>query len=98
MSSKIISPGGGENVQVDITQTLPLICQCGNYTFQPVAFLRVLPALISPNGKEAIIPMMSYACNACGAVPDQTIPPFIRHETVKNMQAAEPTKSKLTLL
>ncbi len=97
--SKIVPPGmpGGmpeSQVSIDISKTRALVCKCGNHTFEQVSFLRVLPALVSPNGKDAVIPMMTFACNACGAVPDQVIPPFIREEAA----TATTQESKLSLL
>lgn len=86
--SKIVAPDAGQ-VSIDVSKTKALICKCGNHTFEQVSFLRVLPALVSPNGKDAIIPMMTFACNSCGAVPDQVIPPFIREEALKTASAAE---------
>jgi hypothetical protein len=46
--------------------------------------------------------MMSFACNSCGAVPDQVIPPFIRDEALRRgNEPAEPIeeeKPKLSLV
>jgi hypothetical protein len=80
---KIVGSDAGQ-VSIDIGKTKALICKCGNHTFEQISFLRVLPALLSPNGKDAVIPMMSFACNSCGAVPDQVIPPFIRDEAIRS--------------
>ncbi len=102
MAGKIVGPDAGQ-VSIDISKTKALVCKCGNHTFEQISFLRVLPALLSPNGKDAVIPMMAFACNACGAVPDQVIPPFIRDEALKKVggetQAeSTPSPSKLTLV
>jgi len=45
-------------------------CECGNYVFNQVVVLKKLPALVSPSGKEGIIPMNVYACSVCNNVPD----------------------------
>jgi hypothetical protein len=99
--SKIVGPDAGQ-VSIDIGKTKALVCKCGNHTFEQISFLRVLPALLSPNGKDAVIPMMSFACNSCGAVPDQVIPPFIRDEALRRTdeptQAIEEDKPKLSLV
>lgn len=93
--AKIQTPGGSEaGHQIDVTKTTPLVCKCGNHTFTQVSFLRVLSALLSPNSKEAVIPMMTFACNACGAVPDQAIPPFIRDETLAKTGVQSTTESR----
>lgn len=95
MSNKIIDTS--QPVSIDFTQTKSLVCKCGNYTFQETYFLRVLPSLLSPNGKDVVIPLRSFACNACGAVPDQVIPPILREETLKNTNEQQP-KPNLTIV
>lgn len=65
---------------VDLSQTSPLVCKCGNHTFEQVFFLRVVPALLTGESKPGLAPLMTFACNSCGAVPDQAIPPVIADE------------------
>ena len=41
---------------------------CGNHTFVGVMLLKRISPIISPTGKEAIVPIQTFACNACGFV------------------------------
>ena len=68
--------------QLDPAKTTAITCKCGNFTFVHAAFLRHVSAIVSPTGKEGIVPMPTLVCNACGAVPDEAIPQFIREETL----------------
>ena len=62
-------PGGQQQMNVDISQTTEMKCEkCGNNTFKQTMMLRKLSAIVSPNGKETIIPVGVFACEACGHI------------------------------
>ena len=66
-------------VRVDLSMADDITCDsCGNYTFTSVILMKKLSALVSPTGKEGIVPIESYACNACGFVNAQFLPPTHR--------------------
>lgn len=52
-------------IQVNLNQTKPLKCACGNETFTQVFFIRVLPALLSPTQKAEMIPIPAFLCTNC---------------------------------
>ena len=59
-------------VQVDLNEAETMKCvDCGNTVFIPAFFLKRLSPLISPTGKEALIPIQVYSCGNCGKVPDK---------------------------
>ena len=53
---------------------------CGNHTFVGVMLLKRISPIISPTGKEAIVPIQTFACNACGFVNKQFLPIMDRDE------------------
>ena len=62
-------PGGQQQMNVDISQTTEMKCEkCGNNTFKQTMMLRKLSAIVSPNGKETIIPVGVFACESCNHV------------------------------
>ena len=62
-------------INIDLSQTQELICdKCNNKTFQVVFLMRKLSALLSPTGKESIIPVQVFECAACGNVMDEFLP------------------------
>lgn len=62
-------------VNVDISQAEDIVCEnCGNYTFNEVMLMKRLSALLSPTGKEAIVPIPTFACNACGFINRRFLP------------------------
>ena len=77
-----MSRGKGLNVQgdqrkyqqppqeIDISQTDTITCEkCGNASFKQSYFLKRVSALVSPTGKEAIVPIQVFACGNCGTIP-----------------------------
>ena len=56
--------------QIDIGDTETITCEeCGNASFIQSFFLKRISALMSPNGKEAIVPIQVFACGNCGTIP-----------------------------
>ena len=47
---------------------------CGNHTFTDVMMMKRISPIISPTGKEAVVPIQTFACNACGFVNKQFLP------------------------
>tara|TARA_B100000902_G_scaffold244535_1_gene231518 strand:+ start:468 stop:698 length:231 start_codon:yes stop_codon:yes gene_type:complete len=55
---------------LDISKADTIQCEdCGNASFIQSFFLKRVSALMSPNGKEAIIPIQVFACGNCGVIP-----------------------------
>ena len=56
--------------QLDISKTDTIVCdECGNASFIQAFFLKKVSALVSPTGKEAIVPIQVFSCGNCGAIP-----------------------------
>jgi len=54
---------------VDLTHAKDIECEeCKNRGFRQTMMLKKLSALVSPNGQEAIIPVMAFACDKCGHI------------------------------
>ena len=59
-------------VQVDLNEAETMKCEdCVNSVFIPAFFLKRLSPIVSPTGKEALIPIQVYSCGNCGKVPDK---------------------------
>lgn len=70
-----------QQINVDLSNAQDIVCEnCGNYTFEEVLLMKKLSALLSPTGKEAIIPIPTFACNACGYINKQFLPTSMRGE------------------
>ena len=63
-----------KQVQIDISKADTITCDdCGNASFIQAFFLKKISALMSPTGKEAIVPIQVFSCGNCGAIPKNMI-------------------------
>ena len=63
-------PPRQDGLQIDISKTDTIVCEeCGNASFIQAFFLKKVSALVSPTGKEAIVPIQVFSCGNCGAIP-----------------------------
>ena len=68
-------PPMAPQMNVDLSKAEDVVCEkCGNYTFEEVLLMKKISALISPTGKEAIVPIPTFACNACGFINKRFLP------------------------
>lgn len=87
---------GMPQLNVDISQAEDITCEnCGNYTFNEVMLMKRLSALLSPTGKEAIIPIPTFACNACGFINRRFLPVQMAEQTQETPE--EDSKPSLVL-
>ena len=111
MTSKFIPPDPrqqmpGRPQMPDLTHATDIVCEsCGNLTFQEVLLMKKVSALISPNGKEGIVPIPTFSCVACGYV-NQMFRPLKKAEDTtahpeqtrtESVEESEPTRPKLVL-
>lgn len=67
--------GAAQNrVQMKVTPEMiksskTVTCECGGMLFQEKIFFKILSPLISPSGKEELVPMPVFVCANCGGVP-----------------------------
>ncbi len=67
-------PPREDGLQIDISKADTIVCEeCGNASFIQAFFLKKISALMSPTGKEAIVPMQVFSCGNCGAIPKNMI-------------------------
>jgi hypothetical protein len=64
------NPAPPKQVELDISKADTITCEeCGNASFIQAFFLKKISALMSPTGKEAIVPMQVFSCGNCGTIP-----------------------------
>jgi len=110
MTSKFIPPDPrqirGQQQMPDLSLAQDITCEnCGNLTFEEVMMMKKVSALVSPNGKEGIVPIPTFSCVACGYVNKMFRPRTgAAEETATTTQATEtsneqtePTRPKLVL-
>ena len=70
MTTKAMKPLGKKQKTVDLSKADTLQCEkCDNYLFITSYVIKRISAIMSPNGKEGLVPVQVYSCGNCGAVP-----------------------------
>ena len=108
MTSKFIPPDPrqqmrGQQQMPDLSLAQDIVCEnCGNLTFQEVLLMKKVSALVSPNGKEGIVPIPTFSCVACGYVnkmfrPKTGATEETPAEAPTTTEQTEPARPKLVL-
>ncbi len=64
-------------MNVDVSQADDMYCsKCESRVFAPAVVLKKLSALLSPAGKETMIPIQVFMCAKCNHVPDEFLSAF----------------------
>jgi len=98
--------------RINISDAADVVCdECGDSRFEPVYLIKRLSPLISPTGKEEVIPLGPplvppiFACYRCGHINESFLHPSLRAKVKESENLAKANKpapkiqaSKLTLL
>lgn len=57
------------NLTIDITKSPWVSCEKGNLIWESVTMVKKISPLMSPTGREEIIPVEIVVCKTCGKVP-----------------------------
>lgn len=72
-SGQVAPPQASQNV--DLSNAVDIVCEsCGSRQFREVAFIKRVSPLVSPSGKEMIVPVGTFSCAACNHVNAQFDP------------------------
>lgn len=88
MSNLFDINGGGQppkaNVKLDLSQTTDLTCSnCGSRFFHMAYMFKKISALISPTGKDSIVPIETFACLECGNINKEFLPRNVNDNNIK---------------
>ena len=75
--SKVIDMGGKTppKTTIDASDLDDIICdECGGKVFRQASMFKRLSALISPTGKEQIVPIPIFRCDDCGHINNEFLP------------------------
>ena len=74
--SKIVGMDGkAPGLQIDPSMLKDICCdECGGKFFRAVNAFKRISALVSPTGKEQIIPVPTYRCDDCGYINEEFRP------------------------
>tara|TARA_Y100000593_G_C4217466_1_gene289988 strand:- start:467 stop:766 length:300 start_codon:yes stop_codon:yes gene_type:complete len=70
-----------QQAQVDLSRADSIQCgKCDNYLFIQSFVIKKISSIMSPTGKEAIVPVQVYSCGNCGEVPQM----FLKGTGIEN--------------
>ena len=78
--SKVIGMGGGQTppgaqLNIKMSDLTDIVCEnCGSKFFRQVSAFKKLSALISPSGKEQVVPVPVFRCDECGFINEEFRP------------------------
>ncbi len=77
--SKIIGMGGKEQpnaqIKLDYNDLEDLVCEhCESKFFRQVNAFKKISALVSPTGKQQIVPIPVFRCDECGHINKEFLP------------------------
>ena len=92
-----------QNVRINLAEAPDVVCdKCGDRRFEPVHFMKKLSALVSPDGKEQIVPIgvmtgftSIWACYSCGHINEAFLPPPMRANAAEIKKALEEKQSSI---
>jgi len=62
-------------VNVNPDDLVDVVCEkCEGQVFTPAFLFKKISAVLSPNGKESMIPLNIFKCDACGHINKEFIP------------------------
>ena len=64
------SPKQDQNITINAADLIDIICT----VFRQASMFKRLSALISPSGKEQIVPIPVFRCDDCGNINDEFLP------------------------
>ena len=63
------------NMNINVSELPDVVCEkCGNQTFSMAFLFKKISAVLSPNGKESMIPLQIYKCDECGHINKEFLP------------------------
>tara|TARA_Y100001938_G_C7955622_1_gene361555 strand:+ start:319 stop:564 length:246 start_codon:yes stop_codon:yes gene_type:complete len=77
--SKVMGMDGAKRpepgLKIDVNDLVDIVCSnCGGKVFRQVQMFKRLSALVSPTGKEQIVPVPTFRCDDCGNINDEFLP------------------------
>jgi len=64
-----------DNVNVDINQTTPVLCdECNGTYFEQALVIRKVSTFLTGTGKPGFIPIPLFRCTECGHVNKEFVP------------------------
>ena len=72
---KEINMNQQQQLNINPDDLTDVLCnKCSNQTFTQVFLFKKLSAVLSPNGKDSMIPLQVFKCDECGNINEEFVP------------------------
>jgi len=58
-----------QGVRINLADTPWVECDCGSLSFEPGLMFKKISSLVSPSGKEEVMPVEVFTCKECKGIP-----------------------------
>lgn len=73
------TPQVPQKQNIDLSTASDVVCEsCNSKQFREVAFIKRVSALLSPTGKEMVVPVATFCCASCSHVNKEFDPFAVR--------------------
>ena len=70
-----LNPAQQQNININPKDLEDMLCKkCNCQTFEAVFLFKKLSAVLSPNGKDTLIPLQVYKCTECAHIDEGFLP------------------------
>jgi len=67
--------GSQPQLNINPSDLTDVVCEsCGNQTFEMIFMFKKLSAVLSPSGKDTMIPLQTYRCMECKTIGKEFLP------------------------
>tara|TARA_R110001592_G_scaffold215613_1_gene468990 strand:+ start:4213 stop:4500 length:288 start_codon:yes stop_codon:yes gene_type:complete len=64
-----------QNININPDDLTDIVCEkCESQTFEPVFMFKKLSAVLSPSGKDTMVPLQTYRCTECTNINKEFMP------------------------
>ena len=67
-----------QEMRLDLSQTTPITCECGNSFFQEAMILRKWSRFASGLPTDQNVPIPVMICTKCNKINEETLPPAVK--------------------
>lgn len=68
-------------IKINASDLKDVVCEnCGGKVFREATMFKKLSALVSPTGKEQIVPIPVFRCDDCGHINKEFLPNLTKEE------------------
>jgi hypothetical protein len=70
-----LNPNQGQQININPNDLEDMLCgKCEAQTFKPAFLFKKLSAIMSPTGKDTLIPIQIYQCTECNHINENFLP------------------------